>query len=99
MPSPASLCGYNGLSYKGCIGEPLVPLWRNVDCHQLVAQTVLMFISVIDVRGQPPFFSCSSASFRFFRMWNATCVLSIRPCTQTYTSVNKLIVSINNLQR
>ncbi len=41
----------------------------------ITAQIVLIFISVIDIHGRPPFFSHSGASFRFFG--NVECHLCI----------------------
>ncbi len=35
---PASLWEFDGLSSEGCVGEPLGPLWTNIDCHQLLLE-------------------------------------------------------------
>ncbi len=43
-----------------------------------------MFIYVIDTHGLPLFSHISVLHLGFLRMWNATCVLSIQPYTQTH---------------
>ncbi len=48
------------------IGEPSRTLADKCQFSSITAQIVLMFVSMIGIRGWPPFSSCSSASFRFF---------------------------------
>ncbi len=97
--SAASLWEYDGLSSEVWYRRASRDLVNKLRSLSIIARAVLMFISVIDVCGWPPFFSYSGTSFRFFE--NVECHLYIVDSARhsnLYASLNNFIFS-TNLQR
>ncbi len=73
-PSPAALREDNGLVHGMCRRDSMV-LVDKCGSSSITVRTVIVFVSIVDVRHRPPFFSQSGALIRFFE--NVECLLCI----------------------